>query len=247
MAYEFPDPDFGRIDHEADLDALMVPQFEDLWKGDRHEGPDDPADLEHQEFLAPAPPAADFPNYETDDTLPAAFPTFDAVNDPPDRGVPERGPVVSEWPGDPEGGPLTPHNVQGDHELPDQPDLNFSEFAPTNAVPIGDPTAGEAGQVPYIPWAFPFPAEESESGQPQEFGAPGEAEEGEPYQAEQPQGNQSQMNAPAFDVPQPVDMDIPAYQQPAPPQVEMAANEDLFARTGWPVLPPRIAQTHWMM
>lgn len=45
--------------------------------------------------------------------------------------------------------------------------------------------------------------------------------------------------------PPPPDVTQPPFQEPQPAPVYMGGNEDLFARVGWPVAPPRTASTFW--
>lgn len=225
-------------DPEGDLDALMIPQFEDLWGGDRHATPEESDHGDHQEFLGPGEsPAADLPDFETPGESDHAFPTFDAANDPPDRGVPERGPVVSDFGEKPD---WDPYEVQPPPPLPEQ---SFETPGPAE-VETSEP--GAPGPPAFLPWVFPLPPQDQDEAQPSQFGTPEEAEGQDPTEFAPPE--ESPQGSPlTFGTPPPVEVPGAAYEQPPPPQVEMGQNEDLFARTGWPVAPPRIVQTHWYM
>lgn len=125
-----------------------------------------------------------------------------------------------------------------DHNLPPRPEIDLS---------LGDHEApDEPAKTPYLPWAYPLPTDQGDDPPAPQFEAP-EPDEVQLHPFDKPQ-DQEPLNASLPGAPQDQEPVIPPqYNAPPPAPVEIGQNEDLFARTGWPVSPPRTVSTHWYM
>lgn len=251
-------------------DAEFKAHWDDAWEDATDaETPEagDPGD--HPEFATPEPgDHGDLPAYETPETADIQGQEFLAP-EPHEAGDPQGSdaPGVRELEVELHGTPEPPP-PQGDLGFPGPQD-GYGDENPYTATPppevqpldlegfvapfkedIGEVEGGEGplGQIP-LNWAYPIPPQDSEEPQPQEFAGPQVEEIGDPeeYEPAEPTQYQSQDTYQADPATPPPQVEPDAFGVPQPPQVAAMNNEDLFARTGWPVAPPRVARTFWYM
>ena len=230
---ELPDPEIERIKAaEENLDDLMLPAFQEAVH--ERETPELP-ELHGAYFETPDTPVVEgAPPAPLPDQDPIGHPGFETP-EPPEVA----GPYFD--------GPEPPDNETSAQEFSSPQHETPQPQEAIDLTPYKEPEP-----MPFLPWAFPvLPTQEAhEEPQPAQIQPPMPflMDEDPGAEISQPQ-TQQPIQGPAFDeAPQnPNNAGFASFDQPTPVMPTPMDNEDLFARTGWPVAPPKIASTYWYM